>query len=489
MINNPDFLAFCAITYRSSARDGGFKDGRGTTVVPSKVFQDYSYYAFVNHKSMDEVTAESIAEHMQGLQQQFQDSKKAKKETTPPTDAIIKEYMQEHADEWVISPTLATIEAKDKTDGARITAGTLELATAITVWAQNKRGYNVTRDTVKMNLANIALEKKKRLIGDIMRRVAYNPAKVEACAKCLEDIRNLWRIEEALEIFIAVMKHIIWQIKRNLLGRSTKWEQWVNFFGAAGTGKSTLLRALFKEILGDFYDEPTLAIFADMTRERDKFTATYVLNFDELSMGENVNFLSDDALPQSIVTNMKKAITQKEGMFRNLGGQDQSKRRLVFTGISSANKHLYDIIFDESTMRRYFEFHCQFDKSEISPEYYQIKDELQTRLLDIWQGVDENNDNGYVNESCPEFKEIAKIQQSYYPTTTTTSMWVEDQNVIAGGESNTLDMYHDFEDWCKERGYRVKSQKYWLMDIKHILPEAKALRRNINISYGDTPCE
>ena len=488
MINNPDFLTFCSVTYRSSARDGGFKDGRGTTVVPSKVFQDYSYYAFVNHKSMDGVTAESIAEHMLGLQRQFQEAKKAKKET-PPADDIIREYMKEHGNLWVISPTMATIEARDGEGSAQITAGTLEFATAITVWAQNKRGYAVTRDTIKMNLADIALNKKKRLVGDIMRKAAYNPEKVEACHRCIEDIRKLWRIEEPENIFRVVVKHWIWQVKRKLQNNPTKWELWLNFFGSAGTGKSTLLRRLCKDVLGDYYDEPTLAIFADMTRERDKFTATYVLNFDELSMGENVNFLSSDALPESIVTNMKKAITQKEGLFRNLGGQDQSMRRIVFSGISSANKHLYDIIFDESTMRRYFEIHCTFDKSEISPEYYRVKDEIQSRLLDIWQGVDESDPNGYFNEAAPEFTEITRIQQNYYPTTTTTAMWVDDQNVIAGGESNTLEMYHEYEDWCKERGYRTKSQKYWLIDIKHILPEAKSLRRNINISYGEPPCE
>lgn len=485
---NQDFVDFCQANYRIG-RNGIIRNARGVAVVPSKVFEEYEFFAWKSQKSMEGITTESIAEALNSWSQAVVNSSKKEKKETPPTDQIIREYMQEHGDRWVISPTLSTIEARDGENSAQVTAGAIELATAITVWAQNKRGYNVTRDTVKMNLADIALQKKIRLIRDIMAKIAYDASKEEDCNKCIEDIRQLWRITESAEVFRAVIKHVIWLIKRKLLDWPTKWELWLNFFGSAGTGKSTLLRLLFKTVLGDFYDEPTLAIFADMTRERDKFTATYVLNFDELSMGENVNFLSDDALPQSIVTNMKKAITQKDGLFRDLGGQSQSKRRYVFTGISSANKHLYDIIFDESTMRRYFEIHCTFDKSEISPQYYAIKDEIQTRLLDIWRGVDENKNDGYFNESVPEFSEITRIQQNYYPTTTTTSMWIEDQNVVAGGESNTLDMYHEYEDWCKERGYRSKAEKYWLKDVQHILPEAKSIRRNINISYGETPCE
>lgn len=473
-------------THYSVGRNGQLKNSRGVAITPAKMFEEYSYYAFVNKKELDGLTADDIADYLDKRQQEAEDAKKAKKDT-PSTDKIIAEFMDCHRQYWNISTTMAMIERKSGDGKPGKPADLGELATAITVWAQNKRGYSVSPQTVRMNLQEYMSELKTKILGDLFQRIGYIPGYEAKCRAALLLIHKMFRIKEDPEIFILAMMHWMWQVKRKLLSLDAVWDLWINFFGGAGIGKSTLLR-VFCAVLGEFYDEPGLAVFSDTVRERDKFTNMYVLNFDELTLGEKMNYFGDDSIPSDIVRNMKKMITQKEGSFRTMGGQEQAKRRITFSGISSANQHLYDIIYDDTTMRRYLEFNCMMQADQVGDEYYAAKDQLQANLADIWRGVDESNPKGYLHPGCPVWNKVQEIQASYYPTRTTTSLWVDDQNIVAGGESNTLEIYQEYVDWCKDRGYKSRSQINWIKDIQHIVPGSKTQRRNINISYGDS-CE
>jgi len=65
-------------------------------------------------------------------------------------------------------------------------------------------------------------------------------------------------------------------------------------------------------------------------------------------------------------------------------------------------------------------------------------------------------------------------------------LWVDDEHVVKaepGQEMNTLDMYRDYNKWCRERGYKARSERSWIEDVKHIIQGAHTRLRNISICY------
>lgn len=481
VIDNSDFQAFIASNYIKNSKGRITKNNR--PVSPSSIYETYTLYAVKEKKSLEGVSLDSVIEMVdQWIEEaEKQRENKAAAATVPYTN-LIATYLDNSKDRWQISPSWDEVQLISPNGKCPMSSNVEELARYITVWA-NERGFKASFQQMKMFLLVRASEKKSQRLSTLFGDIGYDPTYVAKCDETIKDIWELLAIEEDLELFSLLLKHWIWLVKRKLLGKETVWEMWLNFFGAAGVGKSTLLRKLCS-LIEEFYDEPEISIFADATREREKLTRMYVLNFEELNLGEKINFLGDDSIPKDVIRGMKKYLTQKKGSFRNLGGQEQTKMRMTFSAISSANDHLYDIVFDEKTMRRYFEFHCTRDKSKLDKNYYNHKDEIQKNLVAIWKGVDEFNDDGYLNISHPLFRKVQEIQDAYYPTDTTTSKWISDQNVVAGLESDTLEIYRDYSRWCKERGYMPRSQAHWMKDVQHYIPNSKTLRRNINIGYA-----
>lgn len=478
VITNQDFLSFVSQVY-SKTRDGQLRKGHNP-VPASKVMEEYEFHAFKEHKSLDGVTVDSILETMDSWIDEAAKKREDKQKTIPYSN-LINTFLDNNK-RWVLSPSWDEIQLISPNGECPISSNLEELARYITVWA-NERGFKASFQQMKMFLLVQATEKKSQRLAILFRDIGYDPAFAAKCDEILECIWKMLEIEESLELFKTILKHWIWLVKRKMLGKDTEWEMWLNFYGAAGVGKSTLLRTMCK-VLEEFYDEPEISIFADATREREKLTRMYILNFEELNMGEKINFLGDDSVPKDVIRGMKKYLTQKKGSFRNLGGQDQSKMRMTFSAISSANDHLYDIVFDDKTMRRYFEFHCHKKKETLDETYYRQKDAIQGELLAIWKGVNEGQDYGYVSIRTPLFRQIQEIQDAYYPTGTTTSKWIEDQSIVAGLESDTLEIYQEYKRWCKERGYMARSQAHWIQDVQHYIPNSKTQRRNINIGYA-----
>lgn len=483
------FQAFCRTNY-SQAADGSFRDGRNK-VTPKSAIEAFKYYCFNTGIQFDpsftEIRAQEILDSMRNqflTDKERERAAKKSKDRGPTPAEILNMYFADQKQHWKISPTWGEIEylSQDMNSCPR-PSDLEEMARFVTVWAQN-RGVAASFALVKMALSTHASQQSAVIVDNIFRAIGYNPAYTQECDRLLDAIHDLLQITETKPVFRCLMKHWIWQVKRKIRGYDVVWEIWLNFFGAPGVGKTTLLRALCS-VIADFYGEPSISVLGDATRERDKFTRYYVLNFDELTVGGSSRFLGDEkAVPQDLQRAIKQIITQKKMLSRTMGGQDQTNRRLTFSAISCANDHLYDIVYDETGMRRFFEFHCTKDNKTLDSAYYNFKDQLQGNLGCIWCGVDESQPHGYFNQDCAEWAEIREIQNSYYPTKTTTSLWVEDEHVVSGMQSNTMDMYGDYSDWCRERGYKARSQRSWMEDIQHIIPGSRTLRRNINIGYA-----
>jgi len=474
---NSDFVEFFNNFYRVS-KDGSIRNASNRVALPGNVFKEYIAYAVDHNKSQEGVDSNTIAAYFGEM------SHTKEKPQAPTLKDIVNAYMAQMSKYWKISPTWSEIEYLSGGPGSVPVCSDIEkMAESIYVWADTK-GIKTNKTSVSTYLSVYAAHRSATVVDGLFKDIGYDPAYEEECNVLLGEIHDMLKIRESKEVFYTFMKHWIWQVKRKIMGWEVYWEIWLNFFGASGVGKSRLLRALCQP-LSEFYLEAQISVFADATRERDKFTKYYVLNFDELTVGGPSRYLGDtEAVPEDVQRAVKQFTTQKKMTSRTLGGQNQSTRRITFNPISSANEHLYDIMFDPQTMRRFYEFHCDMESKNVNSNYYKHKDEVQSKLLSVWKGVNEKLLEGYWNQDCSVWEETRATQNAYYPTKTTTSLWIDAEHVVSGGESNCLDMYQDYASWCKERGYKARSQRSWLEDVQHIIPNAKESHRAINISFA-----
>lgn len=392
---------------------------------------------------------------------------------------FIKEYLLKFAvpnknykQLWRIGPAWRTIERMGA--GVPVPSDMRQLQVSIRAYAIDQgisRGAKL--EDIKCILEDMAANANDSRVSTIVSNITYDPESVDVADKALDKLHDVWKIKQRPEILKTILRHWMWQVKRKLLGRETVWSVWPNFFGGTAIGKTSFLNELSAPF-EDFALTTSISKLLDEERQMVKLTNSYIINLDELSVNNRESLYSDKEgqLGRDQQATLKSLLTQTKMQTRLMGGQSQTTRRITFSAISSANEHLYDIIYDEKTMRRYFEFECLVDKITDFTEMEEIK----THIKDLWKSVDENREEGYWNPKCPEWPEIAKEQSKYYPTNTTTGMWIADSHVVAGTAEDHEEMqglYEEYKSYCRERGHMNKSYGKWVVDVTHLVEGAK----------------
>lgn len=277
-------------------------------------------------------------------------------------------------------------------------------------------------------------------------------------------------IEEDYDVFDMMFKHWLWCLKRRIFGKPVVWHIWLNFNGAQGIGKSQMLNRMFKTF-EDFTVITNLKVMNDIEREYKKFTDNYVIIFDDLNSGENSD--SDLQLNDSAVDAIKQIMTQEVFTIRQFQTQDQSKVPNTFVPISTANKHLYDIIYDGDAMRRWFEFNCRRAKA---PDSYDELNSILERFPEVLQGIDENNDKGYWDRNSMTGQKVTKIQRGYIPTTTSTNGWIDYCHVTPDLDRSQetafmAPAYKQYITYCRAVGKHAAGLQRVTMILARLWPE------------------
>ena len=388
---------------------------------------------------------------------------------------FIGEYLTQYAtpgakeQKWKISPDWKSIERLQ--GGIPVGSDITELIRAIRANAINKGlGKLAKADDIKCLVGDLAMRNSAAAVEHTAKKLLHDPRCARITDECLDKLHDIWQIKQSKEIHRTIIKHWMWVTKRKLLGYNASWPIWPNYMGGTAIGKSQYMLALTSPF-SDFAITTSISKLLDDERQLNKLTSAYILNLDELAINErNTPYADREAtLNKDQQATLKALLTQDKITSRVWGGQAQTTRRLTFSCISSANEHLYDIIYDEKTMRRYFEFEC------LVPKILDFSglEEIKRHVEEMWRGVDERLENGYWNPECPVWDEVAEMQSKYYPTTTTTERWIKDFNIEACSKedgANIQELYDEFKQYCKERGHAVKSQTKWLVDIKHLVP-------------------
>jgi hypothetical protein len=307
----------------------------------------------------------------------------------------------------------------------------------------------------------------------------YDEKYVDAGERWLKAMYNYFKPKESYEIFSTLMKHWAWQVKRKMNDRPVKYHIWINFFGAAGLGKTTALNKIAAPIT-DFTSTTSIAKLFDDTREIKRLTENFILIFDEMAVNVESE-ASGGRLTADQKAILKSIITGEKMDARIYGTQDQAKRKITFSCISSANEHLYDVIYDETTMRRFFDFNCTGTRPASFDEINKYLD----NSIYFWRSIDENLDDGYF---CPDNevgRQITQIQSMYYPTKTTTKMWADAVNLRVG-KTKLESAFRFYSNWCKETGNKGKALQYFARDIQHILPDSVCPNGKIYVDFDTT---
>jgi hypothetical protein len=163
-----------------------------------------------------------------------------------------------------------------------------------------------------------------------------------------------------------------------------------------------------------------------------------------------------ETLSTDDIKTLKSILTGNKLDTRIYGTQEQMKRTITFSCISSANEHLYDVIFDPETMRRYFEFNCM--RSEIgNTEELNSLNEVLDRSVEFWRAIDETREEGYWNPNSDIGKEIWEVQKTYYPTKSTLIEMSKYYKFKFEGMLSTSESYKTYSEWCKQAGMKPKS--------------------------------
>lgn len=465
------FFSRQCLTIKAS---GDVVKSNGHKVTPQEVYKKFC--------DAQEEAGNDIEETLEDVQAYISANKPKEdsdKKDTFDLRSFITKYLNEFANEkkpehreWYIGPAWRTIERI--TNGIPTPSDLTELQNSIRACAIDMHLVKSAKmDDIRCILADLAMRANGKRVSAIAEKIKYDPSKVETAKATLRCLHEFWKISQDFEMFYTLVMHWMWQVKRKLVGREALWALWINFFGGTAIGKTSFINT-FASPFDDFAMTTSISKLLDEERQMMKLTASYIINLDELSINNRESLYADKEgqLGRDQQATLKSLLTQIKTQTRIMGGQRQTTRRLTFSCISSANEHLYDIIYDDKTMRRYFEFNCGVDRIEDFTEMDKIKE----HILDLWQSVDENLEEGYWNPKCGQWNAIAEEQSRYYPTNTTTGMWIADCHVVAGDPDDherMQDLYDEYRDYCKERGHINKSYKKWTVDIEHLVPGSK----------------
>lgn len=387
--------------------------------------------------------------------------------TQKPQQKTCREWLLDYLkgnSHWKFNSAMTEIEYDATTNGIYMSSGIDEMYDRL-VELNGNTGKPYESGMIKAVLNNIAKDAVSNYLSIVYSQIKYDKDCEQKSDEFLKGIYEYLQPAEDFSIFRILMKHWAWLVKRKLLGKDVRNHIWINFNGGTGLGKSTMIKKMCG-VMDEFLSTTTIAKLFDDTKEIKRLTEKYILNFDELAI--NGNEPGDGFIASDQLAILKQMLTGNYLDTRVYGTQQQSRRKITFTCISSANYHLYDTIFDEQSMRRFFEFNCKATK----PTNYDQINKVLVNAIEFWKGVNEFNDMGYWLETDTyTWSMIESIQKNYFPTKTTVSQWIS-FNKIVSGDKTAKDLYPVYKLWCDENGFRnKKSLPAFIEEMKRRYPQ------------------
>lgn len=398
-----------------------------------------------------------------------------KEERIPPM-TFIANWLAEHSNLWRVSPTGKRITFMGADMPVDKDMSDLITEILVDVYSNNLpyRDGEITK-----TVESFFMHRYSNGLAEMFSGIVHDPKYDKAADRWLKKLYEFFKPEEEYDIFETLMKHWAWQVKRKMKGLPVVHHIWINFCGAGGIGKTTCLKKMCAP-MEDVTSTTTIAKVFEDTKEMKRLTENYVLIFDELAINVEGE-VSEGKLPPDKNNMLKSMLTGEMMDSRIYGSQNQAKKRITFSCISSANTHLYDVIYDSETMRRFAEIKCTATPVDDFTEINKVLD----NSIYFWKGIDENRERGYFDPNSDVGRKISAMQASYYPTKSSVYEWLNETHAKAGSGSGAR-AYKSYRQYCVNCGFKPKAMPNFISDIKHALPDA--VRGNtVTIDFSVTP--
>ena len=324
--------------------------------------------------------------------------------------------------------------------------------------------------SIQAALKMLAIGARNKAQNDIVKKLKYDRTCEPTRDAVMHAIYDFLEVKQPYAQFEMAFLHWMWQVKRKISNQKVVWHIWLNLFGPTKIGKTWIVRHLC-DPFADFYLESTIGTMMDQTKEVMKFTENFVINFEELAMNAETKFVGGEAtMTADQMAVMKSMLTGDKMDTRIYGKQLQMKRDITFSCISTANYHLYDVFYDETSMRRYYEFDCRRSVPGSNEERANLNAML-AKAEDMWKGVDETREKGYWDEFSEAGKAIDAEQRAYMPTKSTIIAWNDYYEFIYDNDKETEDVYLEYKTWCKNMGFNSKTLLNFNTEIKKRYPD------------------
>lgn len=314
-------------------------------------------------------------------------------------------------------------------------------------WNRENPDSKISAPELKAKLKEISRSTFHSAKRELISKLAYNSdAKIEEWLKLSH---KALKIRESFEIYSIMVKHWVWMVKRKMLTRTTKNQFVLNYYGKPSCGKSFFVK-LMTSPLSDFRHNN-----ADLTSIQDERSipglgSNFVHFLDELSTGTTKTISSDQELAK-----IKNIITaDTDFKYRPMGTNAEQSITPRTSLIAASNFHIFDVIMDSSGMRRWFEFNVGLETNKYVTNHFDI---LRDNIFELWTGVDEDKDEGYLNVHSEIGKEIYKIQDSYVRKDS-FELWLESVEFV-DGKMHGPEAHQYYKDYCISEGMEHKTKQ------------------------------
>lgn len=238
------------------------------------------------------------------------------------------------------------------------------------------------------------------------------------------------------ELYVEVLRHFVWQVKRKLFGLSVEFHMMPIFSGKQGSGKSTAIEKLLSP-LKDLKSKPKGFGCVRDDREARLFIDHFVLFFDEMASAERTD-----------VNEIKNLITSDVVEYRPMGTNDRDKGPNNAVFIGAANKQLSEIIMDDTGARRFFELNTS-DKCD-----WDLINAVDYAL--IWKCIAEDVDTSPARE---HWDAIAQLQEQDMRHRTPVEEFLTEIGASPSSESwvAASDLLRKFNDWLSSARWNPTS--------------------------------
>lgn len=152
--------------------------------------------------------------------------------------------------------------------------------------------------------------------------------------------------EDDAKLAMVGLRQLIWQVKRSLRGLPTASEIMLVLYSGQGTGKSSIVAELGKQLGHLYRGNADFKIFSDQFSHA-QLAKYYLINFDEMGHAARTE-----------IESIKQAITTQRIESRVMYSSDTCSAPRTASFIATTNKPLSLALTDSSGMRRFVQIRC-----------------------------------------------------------------------------------------------------------------------------------